>query len=338
MHIISSRRGIKLPLIYFVSDREEIQDIPIGIPYIYGDKEEEENIRTFLEYEVLYESAIKTGLPFNFKILLEEAGFKDLCKFDFYHPVAINFDGYRETEIELLKEELSLIDDGALLLKDYIKDTACYVSIEKLRNLGIIPVCANEIEDAIKTNIVNFISYNPYMYNKKLDGMYGGLELLSPSRNLIIIDISGSIPKGVSSVCLAYAKHLSQAFFADVMITGSKTTLYPYEEIHRLDIKRIYKENGMDNDQRYFLKIVSEERHYDTCVVFGDNHSPSMNWSNSYNKKTKFIPTTQGIKLNKFKIKKLISFHTDNRSKIAGYAEWFDVKEVKHISNWVKYF
>lgn len=96
------------------------------------------------------------------------------------------------------------------------------------------------------------------MYNKKLDGMYGEIDLVS-NRNLIIIDISGSIPKAISSTILVLCKNLAENFYADILITGSKSTLYYYENLHELILKPFYKENGIDNDQVWFRKLVSEE-------------------------------------------------------------------------------
>src|SRR5690606_10154781 len=109
------------------------------------------------------------------------------------------------------------------------------------------PIWLDTIEEAVHTNIHNFAVFNSNMYNKKLEGMYGSLDLVSPDRNVIIIDISGSIPKGVSSTCLAMAKNLAETFYADLLITGSKSTIYPYETLTELNIDTIYDENGRDN-------------------------------------------------------------------------------------------
>jgi hypothetical protein len=182
------------------------------------------------------------------------------------------------------------------------------------------------------------------MYNKKLEGMYGALDLVSPDRNVIIIDISGSIPKAVSSTCLALAKNLAETFYADILITGSKSTLYLYENMSDLNIDTIYEENGMDNDQVYFRKLLtSERRKYKTAIVFGDNHNPGWAWGNSYNRGCGSISREDGQAMCEWEIGKVISFHTSNKStsrydsEIAGYAEWFTPEETEHIDDWVKY-
>ena len=104
----------------------------------------------------------------------------------------------------------------------------------------------------------NFVQHTLYEVIR-LDGVYGGIEIKSPNRNLIIIDISGSIPKGVSSTCLILSKNLAESFYADILITGSKSTIYSYEDLGSLNIEAIYNENGMENDQAYFKKLVQGE-------------------------------------------------------------------------------
>ena len=150
--------------------------------------------------------------------------------------------------------------------------------------------------------------------------------------------ISGSIPKAVSSTCLTLAKNLSESFYADLLITGSKSTLYNYEELYKLDVQKVYTENEMDNDQVWFKKLVSSsEKVYKTAIVFGDNHSPSYPWKNSFNKNTREISREGGKKLCKWKVEKLISFHTSSHKETAGYADWFSPNEVEKIKDWVTY-
>lgn len=339
MKLITSKK-LKLPQVYFITEKTEIKDIPIGIPFIYGEPKDEKYLVRILEYEVLYSEAIKSGYTFNFKQILVDFGFIDLQDFSFDHPVYMNYtteDLISSMLLNNLKtEDLKTI--SSKLLSDYIRDSAVYVDIAKLKELNVFPIWLDKIEEAIKTNIHNFATFDNNIYNKKLDGMYGGLSLTSPDKNLIIIDISGSIPKGVSSTCLTLAKNLSESFYADILITGSKSTLYQYENLHTLNIETIYEENGMDNDQTWFKNLViGEERKYKTAIVFGDNHSPCSNWSNKFNTDTKTISREDGKKMCKWQIDKLISFHTNSVKEIAGYADWFKPTEVEKILDWVKY-
>ena len=72
--LLESKR-VTLPKVYFITDRQEIKKIPIGIPYIYGDESVEKHLIRILEYEVLYQSAKRSGYKFNFRKILEEKGF-----------------------------------------------------------------------------------------------------------------------------------------------------------------------------------------------------------------------------------------------------------------------
>lgn len=334
-----------LPTVYFVTDRAEINELPVGVPFIFGDPEVEPELVRMLEYEVLYQEAVKSGYPFNFKQILLDNGYLDIASYSFSIPTYLELttQGINlEEEVEI-KDVLTPMNKNSLGFKDYIKDSAVYVDVDKLKKLNIIPVWVDKIEKAVHTNIHNFAVYNENMYNKKLDGMYGAIDLVSPARNLIVIDISGSIPKGVSATCLLLSKNLAETFFADLLITGSKSTLYKYEELYTLNIDTIYDENGMDNDQTWFRKLVETEAVYSTAIVFGDNHNPGWKWTNPFQGKTGHISITDGKKICKWEVEKLISFHTkpkrDGREtpEIAGYGLWFEPEEIEHIEDWVKY-
>lgn len=324
---------IQIPTVYFITDREEIKELPVGVPFIYGDESVEKHIIRILEYEALYKKAKESGFPFDFKRLLKEQGYEGLQHFGYDNPPQLDYvtdemlgDDY---DIDLDRTE----GEDPTLFNAFVKDIAAYVDIEVLKDLNVFPTWLDKIEDAVHTNIHNFAVFNENMYNKKLEGMYGSLDLVSPNKNLIIIDISGSIPKAVSSTCLTLAKNLAETFYADLLITGTISTLYPYEEIHSLDVKLMYDENGMNNDQTYFKALLTgDERSYKTAIVFGDGHSPCYSWQGSGT-----ISKKDGQEMCKWTIDKLISFHTHSTKEIAGYADWFKPKEVEKIGNWVKY-
>jgi hypothetical protein len=335
-----------LPKVYFITDRAEIKDLPPGIPFIYGDESVEPSLVRMMEYEVLFQECMKSKFPFDFRQILKDNGYLDIQDFHFSHPTymelttsGVDLDKDPETP-----ETMTEIKGSWGMYQEFVKDGTAYVDIDKLKKLNVFPVWLDKIEKAVETNIHNFAVYNSNMYNKKLDGMYGALDLVSPNRNLIVIDISGSIPRAVSSTCLTLAKNLAETFYSDLLITGSKSTLYQYENLHVLDINTIYEENGMDNDQVYFRKLVSDsKRAYKTAIVFGDNHGPGWKWSNKYNKSTGYISDEDGKKLCEWTVDKVISFHTSNESsrkrepQTAGYASWFTPKETEHVHDWVKY-
>jgi len=336
MELLTSSK-FKLPYLFFITDREEIKELPLGVPFIYGDESIKSDIIRILEYEILYQKAISTGLPFDFRQILLDEGYTGLQDCHYELPAYMDCISDDNIDEDILGDDYDLgksIKEDPTLFNTFIRDSAVYVNIQKIKELNVFPLWFDKLENAIETNIHNFAVFNDYMYNKKLDGMYGGVELSSPNRNLIIIDISGSIPKAVSSTCLTLSKSLAETFYADLLITGTISTLYPYENLHELNVQTIYNENGMDNDQIYFKKLVtSEKRTYKTCIAFGDNHHPGSNyWKNAVS-----ISDEDGKKMCLWEIDKLISFHTEGTKHIAGYARWFDPKEIEKIDNWCKY-
>lgn len=338
MEILKSKK-FKLPILYFITDREEIKDLPIGIPFIYGSEKDKNHIIRLLEYEVLFRAAKKTGLTFNFRKILEDNGFKDLKKHAWEHTTFIDVYDNQWDEDYYFNDDT---DDtpiktsdliGAAPFEDYVKDAVAIVDLDTLKSLNVFPVWLNVVEDAISTNIHNFATFNFNMYNKKLEGMYGGIDLQSPNKNLLNIDISMSIPKAVGTTVMIMSKWMAETFYCDLLITGRDTIFIPYEEIQSMNIDEIYDKYGSSQECKVFRNyITTDVKHYTTCITFGDNHSVCDSWGSE-----KSISKEKGKELCKWKIEKLICFHTTDYGTIPGFADWFDPKEVVHIRDWVKY-
>lgn len=330
MKLLQSSK-VTFPIIYLVENSKELESIPIGIPFIRGSAKNYDSFVKLLEFEILLRSAKATGLPFKWETILRENGYTGLYKTVARSEFSISVNQGDTGEIGFNEHESK---EGG----KFLEDISYQVDIEYLKNLKIIPTWFGDIEEAVKENILNSITYNPNLYNKKLDLCAGSVDLTTPDRNLIIIDISSSIPMSISKAVLLLSKTMSTQFFADVLITGSKSTLYDYTEVDSLDVEGVYRENGTDNDQVYFKKIVSEYRKYNTVIIFGDNHSPSQDWSNLYNRNTQHIPREYGKdQINKFEVKTIFSFHTTSTDTLAGYGDWFTPSEIVHQKNWVKY-
>jgi hypothetical protein len=325
-------RKFKLPQVLLVTDKEDLKTLSIGVPFIFGDESIEPYLIRLLEYEVLYTSALKTGYPFDFRKILLENGYDDITNFDWHETVYMDYTTEKVLEGDV--EDSRTIDDkSGNTFKKFVKDSSCYVDIGKIKALNIFPTWLNTIEEAIKTNIHNFAVFNSNMYNKKLEGMYGGIELTSPKRNLIIIDISGSIPRAVSTTTLTLAKNLSETFYADILITGTISTLYLYEEVYKLNIDTIYEINGMDNDDIHFRKLIfGNKKQYQTIIAFGDNHTHLGDWSGAGTISEKYC-----LEKNNWEVEKIISFHTTSNKELAGYCRGFDCKNIINIDNWVSY-
>ena len=330
MELLTSKK-FKLPTLYFLTNREEIKELPIGIPFIMGNETDKAYFIQLLEWEVLYQRAIQSGLPFNWEKILRDNGYQPIYGPE-GHPV---FFDYKESDVDYDKIEADIIDLSSIKedngdFKQYINDCTAIIDTNKLKDLKVFPVWLDKIEKAIETNIHNFAIYNPNMYNKKLEGMYGALEFTSPSRNLIICDISGSMTKSIATFILLYSKTMAETFYADILVTGGISVVYPYELIHTLDVDKVYTEVGRGNEGDIFKTLLSEEKTYKTAIVFGDNDHPGGYASRN-------ISDADGKKLCKWKIDKVISFHRTSNTDLAGYSRWFTPKEVEKIANWVKY-
>lgn len=330
--LIQSSR-LKLPIVYLVETRTDLLELPLGIPFIRASIEEYDKCVQMMEWEVLWKAAMDLGLSFNWEKLLREHGYKTwkygIAKSSIENRDYIN--GKSEESDSIEEENFGL---ESLDCKDFLNDISYKVNIDLIKELKLLPIWLEDIESAVKQNIVNSITYNPTLYTKKLDLPLGGIEYSPGLKNLIIIDISGSIPRGISSTMLGLSRTLGEQFYADILITGTFSTLYEYETLDTLNADEVRRTNGLSNDQKYFVKLLKEPRKYKTVIAFGDNDQPGYPWQTGCRE----ISYEQGKKLCKWEVSEIISFHTHDHTSIAGYARFFDVPKGKitHIENWVK--
>lgn len=336
MELLTSKK-FEIPKLYFVDDRAEIKNIPVGVPFIYGNSRDKWRIIRMLEYEVIWNRAVASGFPFKFDLLLREAGFRKVNFKSFCSNAYIDYKDNPNYDPNNIDKDSNKLYEGQNheLFDEFVEDCSAYVDMNVLKNLKVFPTWLTDIEEVVETNVHNFAVYNPYMYNKKLDGMYGAIDLQSPAKNLIIIDISASIPRAVGTTCLTLAKHLVESFYADLMVTGRETYLFPYEDIQDLDIEGMYNKFGCGNESNMYRDLVmGETKKYTTAIVFGDNHSPCDGWMGSRGS----VSRDQAKKLCTWSVKKMISLHTENNTRRAGYGDFFDVgNNITYIKDWVKY-
>lgn len=328
MKLLQSNK-VPIPLVYLVSSDDDLRTIPIGIPFIRGSEKDEKEFIKLLEFEVIYKSAIESGLPFNWKLLLKSYGYNN-----FIHGLAFSSKSEisRDTSLIEINTEVEKIIPSTDV-KTFLADISYKVDIDTLKDLKVIPTWFSEtIEQAVKTNILDSITWNSGFYNKKLNDISGAITLSNPNKNLIIIDISGSIPTSIAKATLLLSKTMSLQFYADLIITGAKSGIFEYSEVSSLDIDQLYQDYGQNNECKNFRAILSESRQYDNVIVFSDYHSPLDTWGNVHK-----ISKEQANKICKFRVNKIFSFHTTSITALAGYAEMFDCENIEYIKNWVKY-
>jgi len=325
---------VQLPIVYLVETQKDLETLPLGVPFIRGKENEYNNCVQMLEFEVLWKSMIESNFKFKWKDILARHGFYNTWKYGVARSsgcpeITMSDKDWREAG----KVDSLIIDENNEIVdcSTFLNEISYKVNIDVIKELKLLPSWLDDIEKAISENILNSVTYNPTLYTKKLGLPLGGVEFNTAKRNLIIIDISGSIPDGVAGTMLSIAKTLVEQFYADIVITGGKSVLYEYDKVDKLDTTKMFKELGRNNDQEYFVKLLSEPRKYKTAIVFGDNDYPGIKWS----KRDKDIEVKEGKELCKWEIDEIISFHTHDHKKIAGYGRWFNTTNVTHIDNWV---
>lgn len=326
--LISSK--INLPVMYLLEDSKELEDLPLGIPFIIGNEDALPYIIKYLEYTLLYRSAVATGLDFNWSNELAKLGYDSTSKPDADFKL-IPFDYMQNIGKPIELDNVPTAEEFDLNIEYYLAD-GYLVSFDKLTELNVTPSWLSNLTDSIKTNVLEAVNFNPNLYSKKLGVMSGYSEIVGSDRNLGILDFSGSIPVSVITTTAILAKLMSKTFYADIMITGTTTKLFKYEELDRIDLLAEARKIGRDNDQADFRKIVSLPMVYNTIFSFGDEDHPGKPWRNFGDT---YISDEDGKKICNWKVNKVISLHTRSNTEQTGYTRWFEPKEIEHVKDWL---
>lgn len=212
-----------------------------------------------------------------------------------------------------------------------------YVDIDMLADLKMLPVFMDDIREAISVNVTNNYAWTDG-YNKKLGICVGSLTEQPQARNLVILDISGSIPDGVSTGMLTLIRTISDITNADLIITGGTSKFYTNEEAKQLDIRRVRRECSYANEGKMFNEILrTRDMNYRNIICFGDSDNPE-----SYEKDIRDLST-------KLKIENIYSFFCMEQDRYnhsyrtgAGYCRWAiracPDATVHHHTDWARYF
>lgn len=299
---------MELPPIFLVENEDDFKELPKGLPYIIGKKEELDFITVFLEFQVLIKSCLRTKVPIKWLDCLYKLGYKKTHK-----TYALNSGG----EFGAASGECT----GNLSIDDFVEDQY-FVNFDKLADLKILPKWLEDLRASIETNIIDEVIFDPTAFNKQLGLNTGAGSLKHSLKNLLILDVSGSIPNSIVISITNLAKLMSKKFYADIIITGGISYFLDYEDVFTADIPALAAKAGRNNEGEMFKNIVKEIKEYGTCICFGDNDSPE-GYSN-------------GIGYN-FKIETLYSLHTESErtNNLAGYCKGFKPKETIKVKNWI---
>ncbi len=201
-------------------------------------------------------------------------------------------------------------------IDDYIGDLGYAVNIEELQALKILPVFMDDIAKAIKTNLHNTAWCDGY--NKKLGVPLGYWQGSQEAPNLIILDVSGSIPSGVASTMVSLIDTLRHQANADLIITSGRSVYYKAGD-ELPDPDRLSYLIGGCNECRQFYDILRKNifgKHWGNVIVFGDQDAPEDRRFMKH--KDCWI---KGSEMSSTRIDRIMAFHTYER-KIPGYGLW----------------
>lgn len=199
-------------------------------------------------------------------------------------------------------------------LGSFIGDFAAEVKIEELQALSLLPTFLDDITEAIKRNLYGLNWTEGY--NKRLGVPLGNFNAASEKTNLMILDVSGSIPRGVSSTMLTLIDTLRIQANADLIVTGSTSMLWkageklPSPEWIRCHI-------GYGNEASQFYKLLEDNyvgKKIGNLVCFGDDDSPYYFGHPSKDKRS--AKDFEGTEIDM-----MWSFHTYSK-RTPGYAKW----------------
>ena len=208
---------------------------------------------------------------------------------------------------------------------DRFVGSKCQVKIETLQQLKMLPEFIGNIVDSIKNNLIGAKWWEGY--NKKLDCCVGNMDSGGKALpNLIILDISRSIPRGVSNTMLQLAETMVNTCKADFIVTASKSFYYEYgDDLPTPDRMRLM--NPVGNESVMFHSILDNDingKEYGTIICFGDNDNPHEAWR----------PVD-------VKCHQILGYHTWEKDKLPGYvrriARWNPDADVKIDTEWVEW-
>lgn len=219
-----------------------------------------------------------------------------------------------------------------MTLEEMASDTASGVDLDVLLDMKLIPAFWQELAEAVRINVTNNFAWHDG-YNKKTKLCTGYLTEQARKKSLVILDISWSIPEGVSAGMLTLIQTITEITHADLILTGGKSYFFTNDEVKSMDIKEWRRKIPRANESIMFNDILKNQitADYDIVIAFGDSDYPGE--------------ITLPYKIH---TKKLYSYYSKRYYRyvdpdlIAGYGRWVvennpDVEVITN-TNWAHYF
>jgi hypothetical protein len=310
-------KGIKLPKLYVAQNKIDIQMCKSnGLPYIVwrGDQEK------LLAYVFL--PVLKKMYPYiKWNEVLHISGRANTIV---YVPGTEEGEVIDQGGIDEVDEDSGISDiatservfagqeaGAECELDEYLGDFSSYVDVEKLAELKLLPHFMDDIQSNIRQNLIDQMWTEGY--DKKRRAPLGRFTS-HDSRNLMIIDISCSIPRGISATMITLAETLRSYCNCDLIFTAAKTIYY--ERGSELPSPgEIRKLCPLGQESTQFNDIIINKlrgRTYDNVICFGDYDTPDYEWhvlEEAYRT---------------IKVHKIWNYHTYRENTRAGYTIGFE--------------
>lgn len=229
------------------------------------------------------------------------------------HDVSFIAADYREFD----DEGVEAVADRVVPVDEFCFDEASHVNIETLQALGFLPKFMDDAASAIRINLENRMMWRE-CWNKRLGAAVGDVDYSAEAANLIILDISGSIPEGISATMLQLVDSLRTQTNAEVIITGS-TSMYWGDGEDLPEPEWIRKHIGYGNESKVFFKILRDHiqgRHFGNVISFGDNDCPYYRFD--------YADTPENNPLVGTRVDRVMHYHT-TYPRETGYARWVKI-------------
>ena len=210
------------------------------------------------------------------------------------------------TGTRLFDNRGNVVIEKKLSIEQYAGDLSAYVNIEVIQSLHLMPQFIGDILDCVRVNLVSANKWSEG-YNKKLGATVGNFNRSSQLPNLIILDVSASIPRGISATMLALIDTLRTQCNAELIITSTCSKYYGLND--KLPTPQKLRDTfGYGNESDMFIDILNTKvagRHFGHVFSFGDYDTPSYRF----------------LRCENTKIEKVHHFHTIKLDS-TGYAKW----------------
>ena len=333
--------GIEIPNLYVASTMEESeQAADAGIPFVRWNRSDNELIKYILRPTleklfpcIKWDSVLGPKQRFRTNIQIDrehyskddpinEEGFNfenedeeinssssksESFQYDTEDDINCEYSSIAETKRYFNTEGYDDDDTVKLSIEEYIGDISSQVNIDVLQSLKLMPAFIGDILNCIRTNLSNRMRWTQG-YTKKLDMCQGNYNRGMQLPNLIILDVSGSIPRGISATMISLIDTLRTEVSADLIITASTSRFYPFGT-ELPDPNSIRCKFGYGNESEKFAQILENDladKHYGHIFSFGDYDS---------------FYTSRTLRMDNFSVNQVHHYHT-YKEDTTGYADW----------------